>query len=402
MKILTLNCGSSSIKYQLFDFTDGETLLAKGLLERIGLPESILTHKVVLRGEEYKETRSIPTHTEGIGWIIQWLLDSEKGVLKAKEEISAVGHRVAHGGEFFNESVFISEDVEKKIEELCDLAPLHNPANLKGIRAMAALLPGVPQVAVFDTSFHHTLPEKAYLYALPYEYYEKYRIRRYGFHGTSHKYVAQKAASMLGKNWEDLKIITCHLGNGSSIAAIDKGKSIDTSMGFTPVEGLVMGTRTGDLDLGALLSIMEKENLDVKQATDLINKKSGMLGLSGISNDMRDIEKAAHEGNRRAQVTLEVFAYRVKKYIGAYIAALNGLDLLVFTGGIGENDYEARKLICANMEYLGIKIDIEKNCFLKGRDEIISTPDSRVTVMVVGTNEELVIARDTLRIVGKK
>jgi len=402
MKILTLNCGSSSIKYQLFDFTDGETLLAKGLLERIGLPDSILTHKVVLRGEEYKETRSIPNHTEGIGWIIQWLLDSAKGVLKAKEEISAVGHRVAHGGEFFSESVFISEDVEKKIEELCALAPLHNPANLKGVRAMAALLPGVPQVAVFDTSFHHTLLEKAYLYALPYEYYEKYRIRRYGFHGTSHKYVAQKAASMLGKNWEDLKIITCHLGNGSSIAAIDKGKSIDTSMGFTPVEGLVMGTRTGDLDLGALLSIMEKENLDVKQATDLINKKSGMLGLSGISNDMRDIEKAAHEGNRRAQVALEVFAYRVKKYIGAYIAALNGLDLLVFTGGIGENDYEARKLICANMEYLGIKIDIEKNCFLKGRDEIISMPDSRVTVMVVGTNEELVIARDTLRIVGKK
>ncbi|MCX7697004.1 MAG: acetate kinase [Bacteroidales bacterium] len=402
MKILTLNCGSSSIKYQLFDFKEGESLLVKGLLERIGCKDSVLTHKVVVRNEEYSETRPVPSHTEGIQWIINWLIDEQKGVLKQVEEITAAGHRVAHGGEYFPDSALITPEVKKKIEDLIELAPLHNPANLRGILAMENLLPGIPQVAVFDTSFHHTLPPRAYFYALPYEYYEKYKIRRYGFHGTSHKYVAQKAASLIGRNWEELKIITCHLGNGSSITAIDRGKSVDTSMGFTPVEGLVMGTRTGDLDLGALLSIMDKEKLDTRAANDLINKKSGMLGLSGISNDMRDIERAAHDGNQRAQLALEVFAYRIKKYIGAYVAAMNGLDLLVFTGGIGENDYETRQHVCANMEYLGIKIDLDKNCYLKGKDEIISLPDSPVKVVIACTNEELVIARDTYRIISKK
>jgi acetate kinase len=386
MKILVLNCGSSSIKYQLFDMANNEEVLAKGLLERIGLENSVLKHRSCGK-DPHNETRNVPNHTVGIQWIVDVLLDPVLGVLKSKSEINAAGHRVAHGGENFK-------------ERLIELAPLHNPANLKGIEAIETLLPGLPQVAVFDTSFHQSMPEHSFLYALPYEMYSENKIRRYGFHGTSHKFVAEKAADFLGLNWLDLKIITCHLGNGSSIAAIDHGKSIDTSMGYTPVEGLVMGTRVGDLDLGALLSIMERNNMSTADANNLVNKKSGLLGISGVSSDMRDIEEAAETGNHRAKMSLEVFAYRVKKYIGSYIAALNGLDLLVFTGGIGENGCLPRKMICADMEYLGIDFDLEKNKGLRATDAVISKDNSKVKVLTITTDEELVIARDTFRIVS--
>ncbi|MPM03633.1 Acetate kinase [bioreactor metagenome] len=400
MKIIVLNCGSSSIKYQLFDMDKNEQVLAKGLLERIGIPNSVLKHSSTGK-DTFEEIRDVPDHTVGIQWIIDTLLDPVKGCLKDKTEINAAGHRVAHGGEFFPESAFITPDAKDKIEKLIELAPLHNPANLKGILAIEALLPGLPQVAVFDTSFHQSMPEHAFLYGLPYEMYKEKKVRRYGFHGTSHKYVAEKAATILGKDWTKMKIITCHLGNGSSIAAILNGKSIDTSMGYTPVEGVLMGTRAGDLDLGALLSIMDREKLSYSDANSLINKKSGLLGISGISSDMRDIEKAAAEGSHQANVALEVFAYRVKKYIGSYMAVLNGLDLLIFTGGIGENDSESRRRICSDMEGLGIEFDVEKNKGLRGKDEIISTGNSKITVMTVTTNEELVIARDTYKIVTK-
>ncbi|HBG69735.1 MAG: acetate kinase [Bacteroidetes bacterium GWF2_43_63] len=400
MKILVLNCGSSSIKYQLFDMDKNEQALAKGLLERIGIPNSLLKHSSTGK-DPIKETRDIPDHTVGIQWIIDTLLDPVKGCLKDKTEINAAGHRVAHGGEFFSESAFIDSKTKDAIEKLIELAPLHNPANLKGILAIEALLPGLPQVAVFDTSFHQSMPEHAFLYGLPYEMYKDKKIRRYGFHGTSHKFVAEKAATILGLDWTKLKIITCHLGNGSSIAAILNGKSIDSSMGYTPVEGLLMGTRVGDLDLGALLAIMDRENMSNAEANTLINKKSGLLGISGVSSDMRDIEIAAAEGNHQANMALEVFAYRVKKYIGSYMAALNGLDLLIFTGGIGENDGESRRRICSNMEGLGVEFDIEKNKGLRGTDAVISTSSSKVKVMTITTDEELVIARDTFRIVTK-
>lgn len=399
MKILVLNCGSSSIKYQLFDMARNEEALAKGLLERIGIANSVLKHRSAGK-DSYEEVRDVPDHTVGIEWIINVLLDPVLGVLKSKSEINAAGHRVAHGGEHFKKSAFVDENAKAEIERLIELAPLHNPANLKGILAIDKLLPGLPQVAVFDTSFHQSMPEHSFLYALPYEMYSENKIRRYGFHGTSHKFVAEKGATLAGLNWNDLKIITCHLGNGSSIAAIDKGKSIDTSMGYTPVEGLVMGTRAGDLDLGALLSIMERNNMSTADANNLVNKKSGLQGISGVSSDMRDIEKAAEEGNHRAMMALEVFAYRVKKYIGAYTAALNGLDLLIFTGGIGENDAETRRRVCQEMEFLGIDFDFETNNGLRGKDAVISKPGSRVKVMIVTTNEELVIARDTYEIVA--
>ena len=318
--------------------------------------------------------------------------------MKSLNEINAVGHRVAHGGEYFAESVRVTEEAKAKIRALAEIAPLHNPANLKGIETMEQLLPGVPQVAVFDTSFHHTLPPKAYIYGIPYEYYEKYGIRRYGFHGTSHKFVAEKACHLLGWDIRDKKIITCHLGNGASITAIQGGKSIDTSMGFTPVAGLVMGTRAGDLDLGALLYICEKEGLDVNQANTLVNKQSGVQGISGVSSDFRELNTAADGGNKRAALALEVFVYNVKKYIGAYAAALNGVDLVIFTGGIGENDQPVREEVCKNMDYLGIKINAELNATIKGEDKIISTDDSRTKVMVITTDEELVIAMDTMRL----
>lgn len=399
MKILVLNCGSSSIKYKLFDMADNEKVLAKGLIEKIGLPDSFLKHTTCDKGD-IEESRTINNHTDGIKWILEVLLHPEKGVIKDKNEIKAAGHRTVHGGEYFCHSTLINEEAMKNLRAHSHLAPLHNPANILGIEAVEALLPGLPQVAVFDTSFHQTMPEHAYLYALPYEMYVEKKIRRYGFHGTSHRYVAEKGAAFLGLDWKDLKIITCHLGNGSSVCAVDKGKSVDTSMGLTPVEGLIMGTRVGDIDLGVILSLMENDGLSVKDVNTLVNKKSGLLGISGVSSDMRDIEQAAEQGNYRAQLALKMFAYRVKKYIGAYTAAMNGLDILIFTGGIGENGWLQRQMIADNMQYLGINFDVERNKGLRGTDAIISTDDSKVKVLIVTTNEELVIARDTYKIVN--
>mgnify|MGYP003587534448 CR=1 FL=1 len=398
MKILVLNCGSSSIKYQLIDMSNNSDVLAKGLLERIGMENAELSHQPKNK-DKFKLTKSIPDHQTGINLILSTLKDPVHGVIKDEKEIYAVGHRVAHGGENFKESVKVTESVKKDIEKCIELAPLHNPANLKGITSMEAILPKVPQVAVFDTSFHQTMDAKAFLYGIPYEYYEKYRIRRYGFHGTSHKFVAQKACDILGVNFEKINIITCHLGNGASIAAIKKGKSIDTSMGFTPVEGLMMGTRCGDVDLGITLFLAEKEDLSIKETNDLFNKRSGMLGISGVSSDMRDIEKAAEEGNQRAKTALEMYMYRVKKYVGAYAAAMGGVDLLIFTGGIGENDAITRYEVCKDMEFMGIEFDAEKNKGLRGVDTVISKENSKCKVMLITTNEELVIATDTYNIV---
>ncbi len=398
MKVLVLNCGSSSIKYQLVDMQNNSDVLAKGLVERIGLEMGEFTHRPKDKDKHYVQT-PIPNHTKGIDLVLNALTDKNIGVISDIKEISACGHRVAHGGETFKESALITENVKTAIKELCELAPLHNPANLEGILAMEKLIPGIKQVAVFDTSFHQTMPEEAYLYAIPYECYEKNRIRRYGFHGTSHKFVAPKAAQILGKDWKNLKIISCHLGNGASIAAIKNGHSVDTSMGFTPVEGLVMGTRCGDLDLGALLYIAEKESLDYKGMNNLINKKSGLQGISGISADMRDIETEHAKGNKRATYALEVFAYRVKKYIGAYAAAMGGVDIILFTGGIGENGILQREMICNGLEFLGVEFDKSANDGLRGKDAVISKPSSKAAVMVITTNEELVIATDTYQIV---
>jgi acetate kinase len=398
MKILVLNCGSSSLKYQLLDMSNNDDLLAIGLVERIGLDDGIISHKTK-EGKKFKNTLPIKDHTVAIDEVINALLHSEHGVIKDKNEINAVGHRVVHGADAFSDSVEITDEVIAKMEECVDLAPLHNPANLKGIYAMKDLLPNVPQCGTFDTAFHQTMPEHAYLYALPYEMYEKHRVRRYGFHGASHKYVSERAAKFLNKDYNKIKIITCHLGNGCSITAVKNGESVDTSMGLTPVEGLMMGTRTGNLDLGALFFVMDKENLDVAGANNLVNKKSGLKGISGISNDMRDIEIAADQGNKRATIALEMFAYRVKKYIGAYAAAMGGVDAVVFTGGIGENDSNTRKRVCDNMEYMGLEFNREINDGLRGKLTEISTPSSRVKVLIVPTNEELVIARDTYKIV---
>ncbi|MDP4223933.1 MAG: acetate kinase [Bacteroidota bacterium] len=398
MIILVLNCGSSSIKYQLFNMSDGYEMLAKGLLERIGLNDSILTHKPT-NGEPYKVINDVPDHTVGINLVMAALTDPKHGVIKNVNEITAVGHRVVNGGESYKESVLIDNEVKKQVELCSDLAPLHNPANLKGILSVEKLIPGVPQVAVFDTSFHQTMPDYAYMYALPYEYYEKYKIRKYGYHGTSHKFVAAKAANLLGKNMKDLKIITCHLGNGASITAIQGGRSIDTSMGFTPVDGLIMGTRTGEIDPGVLIYIADKEHLNVTGVNNLINKKSGVAGISQLSSDMRDLEVAASEGNEKAILALNMYAYKVKKFIGSYIAVLNGLDLLVFTGGVGENDFKMRAMICSDMEQLGIIFDFEANIGICSKDKIISKPESRATVMCITTDEEFVIASDTKYIV---
>ncbi len=400
MKILVLNCGSSSIKYQLMTMGSETTVLAKGLVERVGLEMGEFTHKPEGRDKYYIQT-PIPTHKEGINLVLEALTNPTHGVISNVNEIAACGHRVAHGGEFFQKSALINSDTKKKILDLCELAPLHNPANLQGINVMEELLPNLPQVAVFDTSFHQTMPSEAYLYGVPYEYYQNYKVRRYGFHGTSHKFVAPKAANLVGKNWNDLKIISCHLGNGASICAVNKGKSVDTSMGFTPVEGLMMGTRTGDLDLGALLFIAEKENLDYKGINNLINKKSGVAGVSGISSDMRDIENAFFDGNLRAIDTLKMYAYRVKKYIGAYAAAMNGVDIILFTGGIGENDSHLRNMICEDLSFFGVDFDSEKNEGVRGKDVVITKPNSKTTVMVVTTDEEFVIAHDTYDIVLK-
>jgi len=400
MKILILNCGSSSIKYQMLDMSKNADLLAIGLLDRVGLKDSELTHKAKDK-EKYKINKDIENHTIGIDLILKTLMDPVYGVIKDKNEIAAVGHRVVHGGDKFSGSVLITQEVIDKMEECVDLAPLHNPANLKGIYAMQKLLPEVPQCGTFDTAFHQTMPEHSYMYAIPFEFYNKYKIRRYGFHGASHKYVSEKAAEVLNKDYKELKIITCHLGNGASIAAIKNGKSIDTSMGLTPVEGLIMGTRCGDLDIGVLLYLMEKEKLDIGAANNLVNKKSGMLGISGISSDLRDIESAAWlKKNKRAQLSLDMYVYRIKKYIGAYSAAMGGVDVIIFTGGVGENGWEIREDICKDFEYLGIDFNFEINKNLRGKISELTNIDSKVKVMLIPTNEELVIAKDTLKILS--
>jgi acetate kinase len=398
MIVLVLNCGSSSIKYKVFKMNHETEVVATGLIERIGLTDGILTHKPTGK-DKYQVIADIPDHTIGINLVVSALLDHKHGVIKDINEIMAVGHRVAHGGENFKKSVFIDSSVKKDIEAVCELAPLHNPANLKGILSVDKLIPGVPQVAVFDTSFHQTMPDYAFMYAIPYEYYEKYRIRKYGFHGTSHRFVAQKASLMLGREMSDMKIITCHLGNGASITAIKDGISIDTSMGFTPVDGLIMGTRTGEIDPGVLLFLADKEDLSLTGVNNLINKKSGVAGISKVSSDMRDLEIASAEGNKLAKLALEMYAYKVKKFIGAYVAAMNGLDLLIFTGGIGENDFNMRKMICADLEYMGIEFDAAVNQGVKCQDITLSKKSSRVLVMSVTTDEEFVIATDTKSIV---
>jgi acetate kinase len=397
MKILVLNCGSSSIKYQLFNI-EKEEVLAKGLVEKVGLNGSSLTNKRN-DGDKIKLDGEIMDHQQGISYILGVLTSKEHGSIESLDEIDAVGHRVVHGGEKFNGSVLITDEVIEKMEECIDLAPLHNPPNLKGIYSMKELLPDIPQVGVFDTAFHQTMEPYSYMYAIPYSLYKKYGLRRYGFHGTSHRYVSQRACDILGVDYKIQKIITCHLGNGSSIAAIKNGKSVDTTMGLTPVEGLMMGTRCGDLDLGVLLYIMDKEEIGLSATNTLINKHSGVLGVSGVSSDMREIEAAIEEGNDRAKLALDMFIYRIRKYIGAYTAAMGGVDIIVFTGGVGENGQETREEILAGFEYLGLKCNKEVNDVSRGKEAVISTDDSKVKAMIVPTDEELVIARDTFDLV---
>ena len=399
MVILVLNCGSSSLKYQLLDMKNEEVydLLAKGLVERIGMEVGCVKHQATGKEKLVKEM-PIADHTVGIQAVLDALLDKEYGVLTTLEDIEAVGHRVVHGAEEFVCSQLITDKVINQIEKCVDLAPLHNPANLLGIKAVTAVLPSVPQVGVFDTAFHQSMPAYAYMYALPYEYYEKYRIRRYGFHGTSHKYVSQKGAKFAGLDLNYSKIITCHLGNGSSVAAVVNGKSIDTSMGFTPLEGLIMGTRCGNLDPDVVTYLQEKEGLSAAEMSQVLNKKSGFIGLSQVSSDARDLNDAANEGNAGAKLTLKKLTYDITKYIGAYAAVMNGVDLIVFTGGIGENNSRLRRRICENLTYLGVKFDYDANV-VRGEDTIISLPDSKVKVALITTNEELMIARDTMEIV---
>jgi acetate kinase len=398
MKIIILNCGSSSIKFQLVDMP-GNKVIAKGLVEKVGLEESIVKLQNE-SGADLKMNKHIPDHQKGIEEVLNLLTSPEYGSLKSLDEIGAVGHRVVHGGEDFSGSVPITGEVIAALEKNVELAPLHNPPNLAGIYTMKKLLPDVPQVGVFDTAFHQTMPEHVYLYAVPFVLYEKYKVRRYGFHGTSHKYISQRACDILGVDINKQKIITCHLGNGSSMAAIMHGKSYDTSMGMTPAEGLIMGTRTGDIDPGALLYMAEKEETNISETSNLLNKKSGMLGISGVSSDMRDIENAANEGNHRAQLALEMFAYRAKKYIGAYTAAMGGVDIIVFAGGIGEMDTETRKRILNGLEFLGIELNPNK-LNVRGEEAVLSTPASKITVMVVPTDEEMMIAKDTYDIVSE-
>ena len=397
MKVLVLNCGSSSIKYKLYDMTTKE-VMAQGGIEKLGLPDSFLKFTLADGSKKIIE-KNMPEHTVGVELILEVLTNAEYGCIKSLEEIDAVGHRLVHGGEKFNTSVVITPEVIKQMEACTDLAPLHNPANLKGVAAITKILPNVPQVGVFDTAFHQTMPAHAYMYAIPYEYYEKYGVRRYGFHGTSHRYVSRRACEFLGLDYENTKVITAHIGGGGSITAVKNGKSIDTSMGLTPVEGLVMGTRCGDVDLGAMTYLMEKEGLDAAGVNAVINKKSGVMGVSGVSSDMRDIEAAIAAGNERAKLALDMFEYRLLKYIGAYTAALNGVDVLVFTGGIGENQMQTRDYICRGLEYLGVKYDAELNAKTRGEEIEISTPDSKVRVVVIPTDEELTIASDTVALI---
>lgn len=399
MVILVLNCGSSSIKYQVIDMTDASgKLLAKGLVERIGLPEGDLTHKPVGK-TPFEVHQPIPDHTTGIKLVLDALTDPAHGVISSLDEVKAVGHRVAHGGEYFPESCLVTGDVKEKIRSLCQIAPLHNPASLEGINAVETVLPGTPQVTVFDTSFHQTIPAVNYMYALPYEYYEKYRVRKYGFHGTSHKYVARVGAELAGLDFENAKIITCHIGNGGSVTAVLNGKSFDTSMGFSPLDGLVMGTRCGQVDASAITFIGAKEGMSYAELETMMNKKSGVQGLTDISSDMRDIDHAYEEGNPRAILARDMYYRRIKKFVGEYAAEMGGVDLIVFTGGVGENSSDMRESVCTGLEFMGVKFDPEANRGARGVDKLLSKADSKVKVAVIATDEELMIATDTYNLV---
>jgi len=398
MKILVLNSGSSSLKYQLFDMKD-ESVLCKGLVDRIGLDGSYIKHNT--NGNEVVKEYKIENHSSAIRLVLNFLLDKDLGVIQSVDEIDAIGHRVVHGGEYFSDSVIVNQEVKSAIKACFDLAPLHNPANIMGIEACEKEMPNKPNIAVFDTAFHHTMPKHAFLYALPYEIYEKYRVRKYGFHGTSHKYVSIKASEYLGKDLKELKLITCHLGNGASICAVKYGKSVDTSMGFTPLAGLAMGTRSGTIDPAVISFLMEKEKMDIKQINDFLNKKSGVLGISGVSSDFRDLEKAANEGNERAQLAIDIFCYRVRKYIGEYAAVMGGVDAVIFTAGIGENNALVRHKSIVDLEYMGIEYDQEKNFNIeRGKICEINKQTSKVKVLVVPTNEELMIAREAKKLLS--
>lgn len=393
MKVLVINCGSSSLKYQVID-SDTEQVLAKGLCERIGIDGRLVYTPA--GGEKETSDLDMPTHKQAIQYVIDALMNEKTGVIKSLDEIGAVGHRLVHGGEKFACSTLITDDVIKAVEECSDLAPLHNPANLIGVRACQELMPNTPMAGVFDTAFHQTMPRDAYMYGIPYEYYEKYKVRKYGFHGTSHSFVSKRTAELIGKPIEDLKIIVCHLGNGASVCAVDGGKSVDTSMGLSPLEGLIMGTRSGDIDPSVMEFICKKENMDINGIMEVLNKKSGVQGLSGVSSDFRDLQAGSDEGNERCTLAIDVFAYRVLKYIGAYVAAMNGVDAIAFTAGLGENDQNVRQKIVSRLGYLGITLDDEANGKARGKETEISTPDSKVSVWVVPTNEELAIARETV------
>lgn len=396
MNVLVINCGSSSLKYQLIDM-DNERVLAKGLCERIGIDGSKLTHSPAGK-DKYVVEKPMPDHTVAVKLVLDALADKAVGVIEDISEIKAVGHRVLHGGRFYSDSIIVNEDVKKVIRDCFDLGPLHNPVNLIGINACEEVMPEIPQVAVFDTAFHQTMPAKAYLYAIPYEYYEKYSVRRYGFHGTSHSFVSKRFVEFTGMDKDNSKVVVCHLGNGASVSAVVNGKCVDTSMGLTPLEGLIMGTRSGDLDPAIVEFVANKENISLKEMVDILNKKSGVLGMSGVSSDFRDLEKAAQEGNERAKNAQEAFAYRVAKYIGSYAAAMNGIDGIAFTAGVGENDGYIRSLVCSYLGFLGVALDEEKNK-VRGEETVISTPDSRVKVCVIPTNEELAIAKETVELV---
>ena len=394
-KILVLNCGSSSIKYALYDMSD-QSVITSGGIEKIGLPDSFITVK--LNGEKHRMEKPIAEHTAGVQWIFEVLTQGEYAVLKSLDELDAVGHRMVHGGEKFNKSVLLTPDVMEAFAACNDLAPLHNPANIKGVNAVSALLPNIPQVGVFDTAFHQTMPDYAYMYALPYELYQKYGVRRYGFHGTSHRYVSQRVCEFLGVKPEGKKIITCHIGNGASIAAVKDGKCVDTSMGLTPLEGLIMGTRSGDIDAGAVTFLMDKLGLDTKGISNLLNKQSGLLGVSEGSSDFRDILAGIANGNDKARLAKDMYCYRIKKYIGEYAAAMGGVDIILFTGGAGENQYEVREGATKGLEFMGIKLDDAKNKACRAKEAILSTDDSKVTICCIPTDEELMIALDTLEL----
>ena len=399
MNVLVLNCGSSSVKYKLFQMPEGK-VLAQGGVEKLGLSDSFLKLKLP-SGEKVVLEKDMPEHTVAIDFILKTITGSEYGCIKSLSEIDAVGHRLVHGGDKFSESVVITDAVVESVKQCIDLAPLHNPSTLKGVAAVTELIPGVPQVGVFDTAFPQTMPQRAFMYALPYEYYEKYGVRRYGFHGTSHRFVSKRACEFLGLDYNKARIITAHIGNGASMCAIKEGKCIDTTMGLTPTEGLMMGTRVGDVDPGALVFIGEKEGLSMAQLSEVINKKSGVLGVSGVSSDMREIEEAISQGNERAKLALEMYDYRIKKYVGAFTAAMGGLDLLIFTGGVGENQTTTREYVCEGMQYMGIEIDKTLNAKIHGDEALLSTKESKVKVVVIPTDEELMIALDTVALTSK-